>query len=85
MMVSSVEPWVMQGEGENVLLRFYFEELKSGVQGSRAEFMYGWEEFVEHYDLCVLDLVRFLAGWGLWGNTEFVLGKMRVLMNKYDL
>jgi hypothetical protein len=54
-------------ESEGELLRHYHAEL-AGRLGSRLG-GYSLDVLQRHFDIAVADLVRFLAGWGLWGSN----------------
>lgn len=38
------------------------------------------EELLEDYELCLLDLWRFLLSWGLWGDTDFAEQRVDEIM-----
>eukprot|EP00775_Hariotina_reticulata_P008899 gene8899-9076_t len=40
-------------------------------EGLGAAKLYTYEVMVAHFDLCVVDYVRFMAGWGMWGNVKW--------------
>jgi len=46
--------------------------------------MYSLEQLTKHYELSLLDYVRFMAGWGMWGNTEYAEQRAMDLLKKID-
>jgi hypothetical protein len=55
-------------------LEWYFERLEHHAsQYSKHLNGYTLELLREHFDWCLLDFVRFLLGWGRWGNFEWAL------------
>eukprot|EP00884_Botryococcus_braunii_P008168 jgi/Botrbrau1/17352/Bobra.0015s0096.2 len=75
---SSVSGMALQ-ESEEELLRHYHAELAHRL-GSRLG-DYSLEVLQRHFDVAVADLVRFLAGWGLWGsNVRWAVQRTRRLL-----
>lgn len=62
-------------EGEERLLRSYLEELQraSGLN-------YEWDVFLRHWETALVDWLRFQASWGFWGNTEWLEGRVRSIL-----
>ncbi|PUU78067.1 kinase-like domain-containing protein, partial [Tuber borchii] len=60
-------------EKEEGLLRLYFEEVES-VLKERGMVMggYTWEALVQQWEWALVDWMRFMAGWGCWGNSGWV-------------
>ena len=52
-------------EGEEQLLERYWKRLK---EVGKQE--YEWSIFVRHWEVALVDWLRFQASWGFWGNTE---------------
>ena len=46
--------------------------------------MYTLEQLTKHYELSLLDYVRFMAGWGMWGNTEYAEQRAMELLQRID-
>ncbi|KAF9701089.1 hypothetical protein EKO04_000121 [Ascochyta lentis] len=64
--------------GEKKLLERYWNNLKDT---SKKE--YAWETFVQHWEVALVDWLRFQASWGFWGNTEWLEARVRsILMNE---
>jgi hypothetical protein len=38
----------------------------------------------QHYDICLLDYLRFMAGWHIWGNSVYVTERCTDLLNEFD-
>ncbi|KZM24565.1 uncharacterized protein EKO05_0008573 [Ascochyta rabiei] len=65
-------------DGEKQLLERYWKKLKDT---SKKE--YAWEIFVQHWEIALVDWLRFQASWGFWGNTEWLEARVRsILMDK---
>jgi hypothetical protein len=59
-------------DGEKALLMSYWRKLKeTGKQD------YGWDTFVLHWEIALVDWLRFQASWGFWGNTEWLEARVR--------
>jgi Ser/Thr protein kinase RdoA (MazF antagonist) len=67
-------------EGEEKLLRFYQSKLEE-TSGK----LYPWEVFVRHWELALLDWLRFQASWGMWGNTEWLEERCRGILDTSHL
>lgn len=63
------------GDGERNLLERYWRNLKD--MGGRD---YGWEDFVRHWEIALVDWLRFQASWGFWGNTEWLEARVRSIL-----
>ncbi|KAF2431274.1 hypothetical protein EJ08DRAFT_194763 [Tothia fuscella] len=63
------------GIGEEKLLRYYLDKLKS-VSGKD----YDWNVFVRHWETALVDWLRFQASWGFWGNTDWLEGRVRRIL-----
>ena len=46
---------------------------------------YTLETLVEHYEWCLLDFLRFMAGWGLWGAAGWCEQRTRPLLDRISL
>jgi Ser/Thr protein kinase RdoA (MazF antagonist) len=45
---------------------------------------YTFQQLSQHYELCLIDYVRFMAGWGMWGNTRYAETRTRELLAVID-
>jgi hypothetical protein len=61
--------------GERVLLERYRRRLKD--VGQRE---YEWNTFVLHWEIALIDWLRFQASWGFWGNTEWLEARARSIL-----
>ncbi|KAM0718312.1 hypothetical protein Q7P37_006644 [Cladosporium fusiforme] len=62
-------------EGERVLLERYWKGLRH--VGERE---YEWDVFVRHWEVALVDWLRFQASWGFWGNTEWLEARVRSIL-----
>lgn len=57
------------------LLQYYhdklLQELKRHGKATAAD-NYSFEVMFAQYELCLVDYLRFMAGWGMWGNVRYV-------------
>lgn len=62
-------------KGEQRLLECYLERLMrtSGKQ-------YIWDVFVRHWEVALVDWLRFQASWGFWGNSEWLEARVRSIL-----
>lgn len=69
-------------EAEAELLQHYYQELSARLGPERLG-GYTLDLLQRHFDVALADLVRFLAGWGLWGsNVQWAVQRTRhVLAN----
>lgn len=65
--------------GEKELLRRYLTRLKD-TSGKE----YDWEIFVRHWEIALVDWLRFQASWGFWGNTEWLEARVRSILSDVD-
>ncbi|RDW61972.1 hypothetical protein BP6252_11405 [Coleophoma cylindrospora] len=72
----SSEDIMKMGEGEEKFLRRYLDKLRQ-VSGREYE----WDVFVRHWEIGLVDWLRFQASWGFWGNTEWLEGRVRSIVN----
>ncbi|KAJ8114992.1 hypothetical protein OPT61_g3246 [Boeremia exigua] len=61
--------------GEKELLRRYWQRLRDT---SKKE--YKWEVFIQHWEIALVDWLRFQASWGFWGNTEWLEARVRSIL-----
>jgi hypothetical protein len=61
--------------GERTLLERYWKRLKE--TGKRD---YEWSTFVLHWEIALVDWLRFQASWGFWGNTQWLEARVRSIL-----
>lgn len=59
----------------------YIEESPAARQGTAP---YTLEQLQKHYELCLVDYVRFMAGWGMWGNSDYAESRAREILTTID-
>lgn len=71
--------------GEEQLLRFYYDELMAAL-GRRGiqETEYTWEVMMEHWEWALVDWMRFMAGWGCWGNSSWVERRVKAICKRWE-
>jgi Ecdysteroid kinase-like family len=72
---SALESKTLQ-QHEEELLEYYHQELCKQLTEQAAE-AYTLEIMKERLNLAICDFVRFMAGWGWWGNTGWASQKCR--------
>lgn len=76
---------------EEELLSIYYDELMKGLKerfqrgeifGDNIE-QYTREVFRRHYGWAMMDWVRFMEGWGFWGNVQYALKVAEYALNTF--
>lgn len=62
-------------DGERQLLQRYWLGLRH-----TSDKEYDWEVFVQHWEIALVDWLRFQASWGFWGNTEWLEARVRSIL-----
>ena len=71
----------MVAEHEEQLLRHYHTQLHAAYAELRSTPLdYSYGQMTIHYGLSMLDYVRFMAGWGFWGNSAWAQRRARALL-----
>ncbi|KAH8099631.1 Ecdysteroid kinase-domain-containing protein [Cristinia sonorae] len=79
---TSVESALLS-KNEAELLRFYYSSLSEVVVSEEIQIQ-TYEEFLRQWDLAVVDWYRFMAGWGFWGNDEWVEKRAKSVVAKWN-
>lgn len=84
---SSTNDRMLSASGEELLLRHYHTALQSELlklgKDSHAN-AYTFELMMEHFEVSLLDYVRFMAGWGWWGATGWARKRSQALLPKWS-
>jgi thiamine kinase-like enzyme len=62
-------------DGESELLQRYLKNLRK-ISGREYEY----HVFLRHYEVALVDWLRFQAGWGFWGNTQWLEARVRYIL-----
>ncbi|BFZ60632.1 hypothetical protein YB2330_001672 [Saitoella coloradoensis] len=82
---------LMTREGEADLLDFYYGELVKGLRlegrgrGRGVGEGYTREVMQEHFGLCMVDWMRFMEGWGRWGNAGWVERRVEQILDEIEM
>jgi hypothetical protein len=57
----------------------YSQELVSPVDN-----LYPFSVLQYHYEIALIDYMRFMAGWGLWGNTDYAEQRANEIIQELD-
>lgn len=71
--------------GDEELLGYYYQELMQALNArnlSDASRLFTLEVLEEQFEVALVDWMRFMAGWGRWGNATWVEGRVRKILNK---
>ena len=69
---------LLMQKGERELLERYWNRVREISMKD-----YDWETFVGHWEVALVDWLRFQASWGFWGNTNWLEARVRsILMDK---
>ncbi len=78
-------------QAESEMLRVYHIKLSEYIDQFSVNGLipvpgqtYTLEQLTKHYELSLLDYVRFMAGWGMWGNMEYAEQRAMELLQKID-
>lgn len=66
---------------EEELLRLYHEQLCAKLADPTS---FPFEMLLQQFELCLLDYVRFMAGWGMWGNSSWASKRAESILNRID-
>ncbi|KAH6648264.1 kinase-like domain-containing protein [Truncatella angustata] len=85
MLVDDPEGDLQEGElsmqpGEKSLLLYYLQKLED-IAGKT----YPWDIFLQHWEIALIDWLRFQASWGFWGNTEWLEARVRYITKRIDI
>jgi hypothetical protein len=72
---------------ESDMLQFYHETLTNALsqRPNQNTNMYSLEVATMHFELCLLDYVRFMAGWGFWGsNCNYATTRAQTLLQELE-
>ena len=86
LIVSSVSPSVASNSGERELLQYYYKALTKSVKdvGKNISGL-TLNELIVQYELCLVDYVRFMAGWGMWGsNCNYAAERVCFILNELE-
>ena len=71
----SIKPGVLYTHERN-LLQFYHSQLVAKLTEEQAH-GYSFDELQNSYELCLVDLARFMAGSRWWGNVDYLQMRTR--------
>jgi hypothetical protein len=75
MVDSNVPHELPMQDGEKELLERYRRRLCAA-----GEQQYDWIAFVFHWEVALVDWLRFQASWGFWGNTEWLEARVQHIL-----
>jgi hypothetical protein len=78
---TSVSSSLLAPAGEQQLLDYYYQELARLLP---AESTYSRAVFDAHWELSIVDWVRFMAGWGYWGNDRWAIRRAREVTQRWE-
>eukprot|EP01023_Acetabularia_acetabulum_P005349 TRINITY_DN12181_c1_g1_i10.p1 TRINITY_DN12181_c1_g1~~TRINITY_DN12181_c1_g1_i10.p1 ORF type:complete len:350 (-),score=34.75 TRINITY_DN12181_c1_g1_i10:23-1012(-) len=68
---------------EQQLLKFYYDELIDKLNRKRKnKAQYLFDDFQFQFDVCLADYVRFMDGWGYWGNSSWAVARCKQFLQK---
>lgn len=81
--VSSVEQEVIETH-EQELLQYYYKHLLEFLRVlGKPSSSYTFSVLLEHYELSLVDFLRFMAGWGYWGNSTWAKSRAKHILSKF--
>lgn len=86
-----------KGSDNMTFLRYYHEQLCRAYKEQRTDTMktldgreedggvgYTYTVMLNHWELAVVDWQRFMAGWGCWGNSDWIEEMARDIVEEWD-
>lgn len=71
--------------GEEALLRLYYGEVVAALaRRGVVDAGYTWEVLVEQWEWALVDWMRFMAGWGCWGNAAWVERRVKAICKRWE-
>jgi len=71
---------------EKDLLGYYHQELLKGLarkpNGAQLAEEYTFDIMMEHYEWALIDWLRFMKGWGMWGDYRYVENRVKEIRKK---
>ncbi len=83
LLASSIQRRVL-AQHERSLLRHYHAALVDRLSKEQAA-SYTVDVFREHFELSVADFVRFMAGWGHWGDSAWADRKTDAVLSRLGM
>jgi thiamine kinase-like enzyme len=81
---TSIESRLIRGDGEEKLLRFYWDALQENFSQQSHPPQYGWDTFRRQWEFALVDWCRFMAGWGFWGNDDWISRRAREVVRRWE-
>jgi hypothetical protein len=78
---TSVSSSLLGSSEERELLDFYFAELSASLPTGVS---YPRKVFDAHWKLSIVDWVRFMAGWGFWGNDRWATKRAKEIVQGWE-
>lgn len=73
---------------ETEVLDLYYQclcdEMSSRDDGNELMQSYSMSLLRGQYELALMDMVRFLSGWGMWGNSNYACERVKALLRTLD-
>ncbi|KAJ3475985.1 hypothetical protein NLI96_g11467 [Meripilus lineatus] len=71
---------------ERILLEWYHATLLTTLRKTHNDpsQVYPFDRFLRHWDLAIVDWYRFMAGWGFWGNANWVERRAREVVTVWE-
>lgn len=71
---------------ERAALEFYWQQLTQRLQATSLHDQAPptLAELSDSLDLAYCDFVRFMAGWGYWGSSSTVIGRVKEVLDRLD-
>ena len=73
-------------QNEKDLLGYYHGELVKGLlrkpNGEKLAEEYTVDVMMEHYEWALIDWLRFMKGWGMWGDCKYVENRVNEIRKK---
>ena len=68
---------------EEAIFDLYYAELKANAAKQGFLEVPSYDALLDAADLCFVDITRWMAGWGYWGNS-FLIPRTQKILDKID-
>lgn len=84
---TSIDGALLRKKGADVeLLDYYYQELKNALRarGLNADReLFTFKILQSQFEVALVDWMRFMAGWGRWGNSGWVESNVRRILKRW--
>lgn len=84
-LATSADSILLSTSSEAELLRSYHSHFLASLSSQPdSSDVYPFDTFMDHWELAVVDWYRFMAGWGFWGNDDWIKKRAEEILSKWN-